>query len=123
MTPSDYSLADLLEERKMIDDIKEVTELIERMKTELPIPAYPTKSLCNSMKYDNNIKLKSKHLLKITDVLYMGDEGGIGCAISFNDSKELLVISLTHLRIKEIHPLIKEIKAYQVKRKRALANI
>ena len=107
----------------MIDDFKKVTELIEDMKTVLPIPAYPTKKICYSLKNDNGIKLKPKQLLKIKDVMYLGNEGGIGCAISIKNDEELLVVSLTHLRIKENHPLSKEIKAYRLKRIRALANI
>ena len=106
-----------------MDDIKEASELIERMKAVLPISAHPTKKICHSLKNENGIKLKPKHLLKIEDVMYMGNEGGIGCAISIKDDEELLVISLTHLRIKEIHSLSKEIRAYQVKRIRELANI
>jgi hypothetical protein len=112
----------LIIEYNMLDIIKEATDLVERMKTGLPIFAYPTKSLRISMSNNKNIKLKSKSLLEIKDVLYMGDEGGIGCVISFNDSKELLVVSVTHLRIKDRHPLLKEIKEYQYKRKRALSR-
>ena len=107
----------------MIDDFKAVMELIERMKAALPISAFPTKKLCHSLKNDNSIKLKPKQLLKIKDVMYMGNEGGISCAISIKNDKELLVVSLTHLRIKENHLLSKEIKAYQIKRIRVLANV
>lgn len=104
----------------MIDDVKKAKDLVDEMKKELPIFAYPTKSLRMSMTNNNNIKLKSTSLLKIKDVLYMGGEGGIGCAVPFNDSTELMVVSLTHLRIKERQPLIKEIKQYQINRKRSL---
>lgn len=112
----------ILDKQKiMIDDIKKVTELIERMKSVLPIPAYPTKRVCFSLK--NNHKLKPKHLIKIADVMYMGNEGGIGCAISIENDEELMIVSLTHLRIKETHPLSKEIKKYQIKRIRSLASM
>ncbi len=80
----------------MIDNFKEVTELIKAV---LPISAYPTKKLCHSMKNNNNFRIKAKHLLTIKDVHYLGDEGGIGCEISYKESKESLIISLTHLRI------------------------
>jgi hypothetical protein len=106
----------------MIDDIKVAEELVERMKEELPIFAYPTKSLRISLNNNNDVKLKPKSLLKIKDVLYMGNEGGIGCAIAFNSTRELLIVSLTHLHIDERQPLAKEIKAYQFKRRKALSN-
>ena len=61
----------------MTDNLKEVTELIKKMKSVLPISAYPTNKICHSLGNDKGIKLKPKHLLKITDVLYKGNEGGI----------------------------------------------
>ncbi len=106
----------------MIDNHSEVTELIEKMKEVLPIDAYPTKKLCHSMQNKNDIKMKVKNLLKIIDVLYLGDEGGIVCDISDKNSKETLIVSLTHLRIKNLHSFTKEIKAYQVNRIKVLAN-
>jgi len=106
----------------MIDDLKEAMGLVEKMKVQLPISVYPTTKLCNIMKNNSGIKLKLKNVLEITDVLYMNDEGGIGCTIAFNASDELLVVSLIHLRIKEMQPLTKEIKTYQIKRKMALAK-
>jgi len=106
----------------MIDDFKEVTKLMEKMKAVLPISAYPAKRLCHSLKNNNNIKIKPQNLLEITNVFYMGNEGGICCEISSKKAKEVLIVSLTHLRIKERHPLAKEIKAYQIKRTRDLAN-
>ena len=69
---------------------------------------------------NNNIQLKSTTLLEIKDVLYLGDEGGIGCTIQRHDSRELLIVSITHLRIKDKQPLAKEIKRYQLNRRRAL---
>ena len=47
----------------MIDDLKEVTELIEKMKAVLPISAYPVKKLCYALKNNNGIKMKPKNLL------------------------------------------------------------
>jgi hypothetical protein len=106
----------------MIDDIKAAEELVEKMKENLPILAYPTKSLRISLNNSNNINLKSKSLLRIKDVLYMGNEGGICCAIAVNKEGELLIVSLTHLNIDAKQPLAKEIKSYQFKRRKALSN-
>ncbi len=107
----------------MIDNYIEVTKLIEKMKDALPIDAYPTKRLCSSMKKNNsNIKMKTNDLFAIKSVVYLGDEGGIMCDISCEDSKEALIVSLTHLRIKKLYPFTKEIKSYQINRKKALAS-
>lgn len=48
------------------------------------------------------------------------DEGGIICGISPKDSKEAVVVSLTHLKIPYGHPLEKEIRAYQKARSKGL---
>jgi hypothetical protein len=58
--------------------------------------------------------------VQIYGVFYSGDEGGILCAISPTDSKEPVVISLTHLKVSYRHPLEKEIRVYQKMRTRKL---
>jgi len=98
----------------MIDNYAETMALIERMKQQLPIPALPTRATVRNMRH-NKIKLSKKTYAKIESVLYMGDEGGIGCSISMPDNT-VLVISLTHLKIKESHPLAKDIAVYQKNR-------
>jgi len=57
--------------------------------------------------------------IRISNVFYSGDVGGIVCAIE-GDEKEVLVVSLTHLIIKPEHPLSDKIVAYQKKRIRRL---
>lgn len=106
----------------MIGYDKDVTDLIGRINTELPILVYPTKHLCHTMRNENNLIVKQKHLLKIKEVVNMGDAGGIGCVIKQKGSDELWVVSLTQLRVKETHPLAKEIKAYQSARIRKLSR-
>ena len=100
----------------MIDDIQQATLLIEKMKLKLPILAYPTKQLCKYAKTQSNIYLNRKHPLKITDVMYAGEEAGITCNISKKNDKEVLLVSVTHLHIDETHRLSKEISEYQAKR-------
>ncbi len=69
----------------------------------------------------NKIKLSKKNYVKIESVLYMGEEGGIGCSISMPDHT-VLVISLTHLKIKESHPLARDISVYQKNRVKKLSG-
>ena len=52
----------------------------------------------------------------------MGDEGGICCDMTPAGSKEVVVCSVTHLRIHPKHPLAGEIRAYQHTRVRRLAR-
>ena len=107
----------------MIDNITEVEELINKMKEILPIPANPTKAFIHLMR-DQGVKVKAKYEVLIKKVMYLGDEGGIACEVAFPNQKEgeVTVVSLTHLRIKANHPLVKDIRAYQIKRTKKLAQ-
>ena len=98
----------------MIDDYQKTMELIKDIEENLPIFAYQTKNLVHSLRDNNDEKIKAKEKLKIDRVLYLGDEGGIGCAIMIKNAKEALIVSLTHLRIDKRHPLFKAIRAYQL---------
>lgn len=103
----------------MIDDYQQVTALIEKMKTHLPIPAEPKKGFIRSMR-ENGIKIKSDCKLQINNVVYLGDDGGIGCEIGMLRKGEVYVSSLTHIRVKSSHPIGKEIREYQRERIRKL---
>src|SRR3990170_2020086 len=97
----------------MIDDFTEVKELIGKMQATLPI----------HVMREQGVKVKSKHELLIEKVVYLGDEGGIACALKLPGYKEkVFITSLTHLRVKTNHPLAKDIQAYQIKRTKKLAQ-
>ena len=105
----------------MIDDYVEATELVRRMEARLPIPAHPTGAFIRAMR-KNGVRVASGQELQIESVLYLGDEGGIGCAVRLSkEQKNPIIASVTHIRVKANHPLAKEIRAYQIKRVRKLA--
>jgi hypothetical protein len=105
----------------MIDDYSKATELMERMKTALPIPARPTRQLVGLLR-SKGLSFGPNPRLEIKDVYYAGDEGGITCDVTPPGSKEVVVCSVTHLRIHPRHPLAAEIRAYQETRVRRLAG-
>ena len=106
----------------MIDNPELVKTLMAKMETHLPIPAQATNVLVRNLR-DGTGKVSSKQLLWIDSVLYMGDTGGIGCAVKLPGSAtQVLVTSLTHLRIPSAHPLSKDIRAYQTARTKILAE-
>jgi len=88
--------------------------LIEGMKQYLPIPARFTEDSYQYLK-QKGIYTDTNREIRISNVFYSGDEGGIVCAIE-GDEKEVLIVSLTHLIIKPDHPLSDKIVAYQKKR-------
>lgn len=101
----------------MIDDPNEVAELLRKMDSHLPIPANVTPELAKTLR--GKIP-PQQQTVQISVLEYAGDEGGIVCGISPPDSKEAVLVSLTHLRIPNHHPLAKDITAYQNRRVRQI---
>jgi len=106
----------------MIDKPKQVTTLMQKLKSHLPIPAKATDALIRNLR-TNSINLSANTGIEITDVMYMGDEGGICCALRVIDQEEVaVVVSLTHLRLLETNPLSADVAAYQTLRTKKLAK-
>jgi hypothetical protein len=94
------------------------TELIDEIKSHLPIPAYVSRDLSNYLLRHGKYITPDMEL-RITAVTETGDEGGIACLLS-GTNPDSFVISITLLRIKPDHPLHDKITAYQKKRLRRI---
>ena len=95
-------------------------KLIKEMERYLPIPAYPSKELLQLLrKQGKNISRDTE--LNITQVFDSGDAGGIVCTV-LEENKEVLIVSLTHLKIKPTHPLNEKIRAYQRQRMKNISG-
>ena len=88
-------------------------KLIQSMKKALPLYAAPSKYLLKEFR-----EMRASDKLEITDVHYLGNEGGISCAIKRGN--EVMVISVTHLIFPTGHPLAEEINDYKHNRIQAL---
>ena len=88
-------------------------KLIEEIQDFLPIPVYSSKKLQKILRKQGLI-LKNEEL-NILEVYDSGDVGGIACKI-MDENKEVLIVSLTHIRIMPDHPLSDKILAYQKQR-------
>ncbi len=105
----------------MIDDPGTVARLMDQMQAHLPIPAFPTKEIVRTLRQQGT-KVSVDRALSVKHVLYLGDEGGIGCALTPTQAaKTVCVVSLTHLRIPPQHPLFGPIQAYQRERVKRIA--
>ncbi len=112
----------LSEQMQPVDDVNQALALVEKMKSALPLTARPTKTLIRALR-QQGITVSSGQALTIKDVLYVGDEGGISCAIAPpGKPKEVLICSLTHLEIEGSNPLAKAMRSYQQKRSAKLAR-
>ncbi len=104
----------------MIDNYKEAMELLHQMEAQLPIPAYPSPGLVQSMR-TRGVTLDPNQPLSIKHVLYLGDEGGIMCDITPAGQPNSIICSLTNLQIAPAQPLGEAIQAYQQRRIKRLA--
>jgi hypothetical protein len=105
----------------MIDNYAEAMKLVEGMKAHLPFTARPTRAMVQTLR-QGGTKIRADQELQIDDVLYLGDEGGIACAIHLPEQEVATVASVTHLDIPGDHPLAQEIKAYQSQRTQKLTR-
>ena len=106
----------------MIDNPKQLATLMQKLKSHLPIPAKATDALIRSLR-SSSINISSNTGIEIKDVMYMGDEGGICCALRVIDQEGVaFVVSITNLRLLNIHPLSPDVRAYQTLRTKKLAR-
>ena len=106
----------------MIDNSKQVAALILKLKTHLPIPAKPTDILIRQL-VTKSLNISPDSQIEVTDVMYMGDEGGICCTLKVINQEEVaFVVSITHLRFLKTNPFLRDIRAYQTLRIKKLAK-
>ena len=105
----------------MIDNPGTAARLLEQMEDQLPIPAFPTKDVVRILRR-RGVKASADRSLSVERVFYAGDEAGIVCDVTpSRAAKDVLIVSLTHLRIAPHHPLFPAIVAYQRDRVTRLA--
>lgn len=103
-----------------IDNHAEAIALTKKIEASLPMTAYPSKEYLKLMKKQGK-QVSGDQALTIDSVLYMGEEGGISCAIKLSeDDKQVYIVSITHLNVDPNHPLASEIQQYQRQRTRNL---
>ena len=95
-------------------------DIIEEMERYLPIPVYPSKELQQLLrKQGKNMDVNTE--LKITNVFDSGDAGGIVCSI-LEENDQVVIVSLTHLKVKSDHPLNDKILDYQKQRIKSISR-
>ena len=86
--------------------------MVERIRAALPLRAFTTKGLRKTLQQGSKQRFPPE--CSVAEVHYLGDEGGIACALDFgfDDTKEVHIVSLTHLTVDRRDPLAREIEAY-----------
>ena len=96
----------------MIDDVEKSVALVERMRAALPMRAVA------SVELRRMLQERSKRVFprecRVTEVRYLGDEGGIVCTLDsdFSGTKNVHIVSITHFTFDRGNPLAREIGAY-----------
>ncbi len=98
--------------RTVIDDIEKSMALVERMQAALPMRAFTTMGVRETLR--KSLKRDFPHECSVTEIRYMGDEGGLVCHLDFgfSDTKNLHIVSITHHKFDRRNPLAREIGAY-----------
>lgn len=108
----------------MIDNLAQALQLMERMQATLPIDTMldpPSQTALRSQLPAG----VGRGRCKVTEVHYIGDEGGIVCGLDFGvpDANSRQFISITHLAFAPPSPLWREILDYQKHRTKRLLRL
>lgn len=100
----------------MIDDLEKSVALVERMRAGLPMRAVAGEAL-RKMLQEGSKRVYPRRC-RVTEISYLGDEGGIACTLDFDfgDGGQALIVSITHLGFDRGNPLAREIGAYRKRR-------
>ena len=104
----------------MLDNPEKTSELITELKAALPFEVELTPEVIESLRMGKS-KLVVKSLQIVSDVSYLGDEGGIMCHIIPEEaSGNAIVISIAHVRMHRKQLLTKPVFDYQKHRVKKL---
>ena len=108
----------------MIDNPDKTAALVARLEAALPVRAGPTPEALKTLRRRSPEARFPRHC-DITKIYYAGDEGGILCTLDFglDDSKQVYVVSITHLRFDGKSALSRAVVAYQRHRVKKLKRL
>lgn len=108
-----------------IDDPSEAGHLLNALKLAGPFPAKIEPRIWRQLVSGRTAPSGATASVKVEEVYYSGDIGGIMCKLSFHgiSAKDELHCSLTHLRPDRILPLYRDMTAYQQRRVKNLKRL
>lgn len=92
----------------MIDKRKKTEALMAALQKALPFEANLTPEAAGTMPHEGGTLRRT-----VSAIHYMGDEGGIVCAVESADKKQVFMFSLTHMRMLPGMPLAEAVIQYQ----------
>ncbi len=106
----------------MLDKWEETRDLIASLKAAAPFEVELTPPIVAQLRIGTPpFDLEPRQTVR--DVSYAGDEGGILCHIEPEDGARVLVVSLTHLRLRRSLPFAAAVFDYQKHRTKKLKKL
>ncbi len=103
----------------MLDKPAKTHALLATLKAAAPFEVDLTPSVMAHLRAQQfPVALKSQQC--VTEISYAGDEGGIVCHMASEGSREALIVSLTHVRVKRSLPFAAAVFDYQKHRAKKL---
>ena len=103
----------------MSDDPEKTRRLLAALKASLPFEVHLTPPLARLLR-EEQVALAARNRQTVSEVSYLGDEGGIVCHMVPPDGDKAAIVSLTHVRIPPSMPLAAEVLRYQKHRVKKL---
>jgi len=103
----------------MLDNPEKTAKLLGALKAAAPFEVELTERLVNQLRAQHHASVDQKHHT-VSDLSYAGDEGGIVCHIVPPEKREVLVVSLTHVRVPRSMPQAAAVTDYQKHRVKKL---
>jgi hypothetical protein len=103
----------------MLDDPERTSRLLAALKASLPFEVHLTPPLARLLR-EEQVALAARDRQTVSEVSYLGDEGGIVCHIVPPDGGKAAIVSLTHVRVSPSMPLAAEVLRYQKHRVKKL---
>jgi hypothetical protein len=103
----------------MLDDPEQTQRLLAALKASLPFEVHLTPALARLLRAEHAV-LGAGDRQMVSEVSYLGDEGGIVCHMGPPDGGKAAIVSLTHVRVPPSMPLAAEVLQYQKHRVKKL---
>ena len=103
----------------MLDKLEKARELVATLKAALPFEIALTPELIDHLARQQR-PVSVKPTETVSDISYAGDEGGILCHIRPDGASNILVVSLTHVRVPRSLPFAAAVIEYQKHRVKKL---
>jgi hypothetical protein len=105
--------------KPMLDNPEKTARLLDALKGAAPFEVELMPLVVKQLQADKVAAANQPRQI-VSDLSYLGDEGGIVCHIAPPESDGAIIISLTHVRVPRSMPLATAVLAYQKHRVKKL---